>query len=181
MKLMNKLLVGLFVSCLASSVAFSSDKEESEQEFEVKFRALNNSGVSGKAKIKIKNGNILSIKMNVKGFEPNKVHPQHIHGQTDSSIQASCPTASADVDADGVVSVGEGLPFYGPIVLPLVPFDLVNSSGKLKYKAKFTVNPVSLFPLQNRTIVLHGLTVNGQYIASLPVACGVIKRESDDE
>jgi hypothetical protein len=34
-------------------------------------------------------------------------------------------------------------------------------------------------PLQNRAIVLHGLTVNGTYMVTLPVACGQIQSASN--
>ncbi len=176
----NKLF-GLMALSIISTLAFASDDNKSEQKFVVKLSSLNNSGVSGRVKLEIKNGIILKIKLEANGLEANNIHPQHIHGQTDSSIQATCPTVAADINADGLVSVGEGFPFYGPIVLPLVPFDLVKSTGQLKYKAEFTTNPVSILPLQNRTIVLHGMTVNGQYRASLPVACGVIVVETEDD
>ena len=70
------------------------------------------------------------------------------------------------------------MPFYGPIVLPLTPFDLVSANGELRYEAKFSINPASVQPIGKRTIVLHGMTVNGTYIPSLPIACGTV--EIDD-
>lgn len=73
--------------------------------------------------------------------------------------------------------MGEGLQAYGPIILPLVPFDLVDASGNLGYEATFTINPGALQPLHKRTIVMHGMTVNGGYVPSLPVACGEIVEE----
>jgi len=70
--------------------------------------------------------------------------------------------------------VGEGFTFYGPIILPLNPLDFVESDGTLRYKASYRINPDSIQPIGKRTIVLHGMTINGEYIASLPVACGQI-------
>lgn len=156
-----------------------ADDESSEKKFSVELFPLNGSGVSGKAKIKIKKNETLKVSIKAEGLEVNKPHPQHIHGLTDTSIRATCPDISADVNADGLISVGEGFPFYGPIVLPLNPFDLVKADGTLRYKASFSINPDSIQPIGKRTIVLHGMTVNGEYIASLPVACGQIVPDND--
>jgi hypothetical protein len=41
------------------------------------------------------------------------IHPQHVHAAD------RCPPASADVNHDGFVDVLEGVPFYGPILIPL--------------------------------------------------------------
>jgi len=158
-----------------------ADNKSSEKNFSVKLFPLNGSGVSGKAKIKIKKNKILKVSIKAEGLEINKPHPQHIHGLADTSIVATCPDISADVNADGLISVGEGFPFYGPIVLPLNPFDLVESDGSLRYKASYSINPDSIQPIGKRTIVLHGMTVNGEYIASLPVACGQIELDNDKD
>jgi len=164
-------------------VALQAHEEESEDEnrleYEVKLHQLNQSGVTGEAEIKITGNNRLIIKLEAEALEPGRPHPQHIHGQIDPAINATCPGIAADVNADGLVSVGEGFPFYGPIVLPLTPFDLVERNGELEYEAKFSVNPDSIQSLDKRTIVLHGMTVNGEYIASLPIACGVIELDDD--
>ena len=69
----------------------------------------------------------------------------------------------------------EGLPNYGPIVLPLTPFNQVDEDGNLEYEAEFEIDPSESDILQKRTIVLHGMSVNGQYIPTLPVACGQIE------
>ena len=164
--------------CGFISTPLYADDKDDEREYEVKLYPLNGSGVYGEAEITIKGTNVFKISLEADGLEANKLHPQHIHGLTDSIENASCPDISADVDGDGLISVGEGLPFYGPIVLPLTPFDLVVDNGELDYDAKFTINPESVQPIGKRTIVLHGMTVNGQYIASLPIACGTI--ELDD-
>lgn len=41
------------------------------------------------------------------------IHPQHIHAP------AAFPPPSGDVNGDGFVDVIEGVPFYGPILVPL--------------------------------------------------------------
>jgi len=152
----------------------TAQADDDERSFTVQLQALNGSGVYGVAEIEVKDGNKLKINLEANGLEENKLHPQHIHGLKNTSISATCPDISADTDADGLISVGEGAPFYGPIVLPLNPFDLVGENGELRYEAKFTINPASIQPLEKRTIVLHGMTVNGEYIPSLPIACGQV-------
>ena len=182
MKTVAKYLVlpALLVSMPTMLLAHEKeDEDENKLEYTVKLHPLNQSGVTGEAEISIKGSNKLKIKLEADGLEPNRPHPQHIHGLNDLAINATCPGIAADVNADGLISVGEGLPFYGPIVLPLTPFDLVEADGELEYKAKFSINPASIQPLDKRTIVLHGMTVNGEYIASLPVACGVIELDDD--
>jgi len=66
----------------------------------------------GKAFFTVKNGEFTAV-VSAMGVEPNMIHPQHIHAA------ASCPPASADVNGDGFVDVIEGVPFYGPILIPL--------------------------------------------------------------
>lgn len=154
----------------------SDDDHRGGAEYEVEFITLNDSGVQAEMELYLR-GNRLFVELEASGFEPGKLHPQHIHGHNDANLDATCPGSEADADGDGVVSVREGLPDYGPIVLPLVPFDLVDAEGNLQYEASFTVNPSTLQPLHKRAVVLHGMTVNGQYIPSLPVACGEIVRD----
>jgi len=179
----NRLLL-IIISLVSFNLAASEkekpdndNKTKNEKKYFVKLQQLNNSGVSGKVKIEIENNTTLEIKLKAKGLEANKPHPQHIHGLNDATANATCPKLNADVNADNIISVGEGLPFYGPIVLPLPPFDLVKANGKLKYKAKFTINPKSIGSLDKRTIVLHGMTIDGNYVASTPIACGQIESE----
>ena len=66
----------------------------------------------GKATFSIRNGEVVAM-VSAEGLEPGMIHPQHIHSA------AACPPASADVNNDGYVDVIEGVPFYGPILIPL--------------------------------------------------------------
>lgn len=147
--------------------------------------ALNNSGVSGTAELTLM-GNELTVMITAYGLEDGP-HPQHIHGFTDSNKNSKCPPASADDDGDGFVEIGEGLPFYGAPQLFLEPFPETDD-GTIMFENTYTLsNDQVLTPLQNNTIVLHGMTaeltqiVNDEievvsgYIATLPVACGQIQ------
>lgn len=86
--------------------------------YEANLRPLNASTeygigpVSGTAIITERGGEI-TVRINARGLAPNTPHLQHIHGA------GTCPTSAQDVNGDGFVSVGEGAPVYGPIVVPL--------------------------------------------------------------
>ena len=175
MKFQTKLLAATLALSLAPFIA-NADKDK-KVEYVANLQSLNNSGVWAEVELKLK-GNTLKIEIEASGLEAGKPHPQHIHGFGDASKNSSCPGFEADTNGDGVISVSEGGPSYGPIVLPLLPFDLVDAAGKLEYEIKMTINPESLGELANRTIVMHGLTVNGTYVPSTPVACGQL--ELDD-
>jgi len=144
---------------------------------------LNRSGVVGAAILRLA-GNKLTVSILAMGAEANKVHAQHIHGLIDGS-NATCPPASAG-GADNLISLAEGLPFYGGIQLPLEIFPTASAIGEIDYQESFILGQGGLIsaaelnsvlnPLINRVIVLHGKTVNGVYDGSLPIACGEIKK-----
>lgn len=152
--------------------------------------SLNASGVMGEANITVE-GNELTVEIWAEGLEANMVHPQHIHGFMDTKKNSTCPDPSADTNGDGLVDLVEGLPSYGGVLLelylPVDEFPVADADGMLHYTRTFTLGEVEfeeegqvisyhdLKPLQNRTIVLHGMTVDGEYIATLPVACGQIR------
>lgn len=151
---------------------------------------LNESGVSGTAEI-ILTRNEMTVKIQATGLEPNQLHPQHIHGFMENKRNSKCPPPSADTNEDGIIDLGEGAPFYGPILQPLyVPIDtypIADDNGDIFYERTFKLGETEfeeegevvsfsdLRPLQNRTIVLHGMTVDGEYNPFLPVACGQIE------
>lgn len=161
-----------------------------ERMFTVDINPLNESGVSGTATL-ILEGNELTVRIQASGLEAGELHPQHIHGFVEDNRKATCPTMeAADTDDDGIISLAEGLPFYGPILQPLyVPIDTYPTAedGTIDFERTFTLGEVEfdeegqvisfrdLMPLQNRVIVLHGMTVDGEYNPFLPVACGQIR------
>lgn len=145
-----------------------------ENHYRVDLSPLNASGVYGTVEATLADGKMLHITLTASGLEPGKVHPQHIHGINSPVKNSTCPTIANDTDGDGLVSVREGAATFGPIILALVPFNLVDAAGSLNYQASFTINPGDMQPLHKRAVVIHGATVNGEYIPSLPVACGEI-------
>lgn len=174
---LQKRILAASLAAVFSMPAVQADHHMGEEkEFDIELMSLNSSGVEGKAEVKLK-GKTLTISLQASGLETGKPHPQHLHGFDDASRHSSCPGIEADTDGDGLISIKEGVPAFGPILVPLAPFDLVDSNGKLSYEASFTVDPAKLQPLHKRAVVLHGMTVNGEYIASLPIACGLIKQD----
>lgn len=161
-------IVALFAVTAMPTFASHNDSEM----YRANLRTLNNSGVNGRANMTL-DGDKLTVSINARGYEANKLHVQHIHG-FDDKRNSVCPTPSADVNNDGVVDLGEGLPSYGPIMLNFEPFPTADSNGRVNFQNTYTVDVSKLGPLENRAIVLHGKTVNGTYDATLPVACGQI-------
>lgn len=140
--------------------------------YTVDFGELNDSGVSGTAEL-ILEGVDLTVKLSLDGLEPGG-HAQHIHGYKENNKKSKCPPASADTDNDGYITLAEGVPFYGGVLLPLTDadenFPMADENGHLEYEMTFEDVTKDLTPLQNKTIVIHGM----DGMPSLPVACGQV-------
>ncbi len=106
-------------------------------------------------------------------------HVQHIH----INGQDQCPTASADTNHNGAISIPEGLPAYGPIGTTLSTSGTTAESasddvtvapggGSFTYKRTFTLNQATLTAIQNNkaVIVVHGLNPTNAPKASLTTA-----------
>ena len=160
-----------------SAVSAKADVMGKAHKLKDSYRAdlgsLNDSGVTGTATLTLDDG-MLTVHIEASGMVPNVAHAQHIHGHTDSPRAAVCPPPAADTNNDGMISVPEGVPFYGAILLPLTEFPVADENGMIEYTETFAYTG-DLGQLQKRVIVLHGGNFMGDYIASLPVACGKIK------
>jgi hypothetical protein len=180
-----------FVKALAGAEAFYvADLDE-----------LNNSDAEGAALL-LRDGDILTVLTAATGVEPGQLHVQHIHGFEDGS-EATIPTLAQDDDRDGFIELAEGLDTYGPILLNLSSPDgsgtFPTPSGDTfffaeQYDLSDPANGdlASLLleaPLENREIVLHGMSVleghgagtegeidgTAGYKAVLPIAAGEIQ------
>jgi hypothetical protein len=170
---MRKLIIPLVVMTLSLVLvpaAMATGKQA--QTYQVTLTDLNDSGVSGSAILTV-DGDQLTVTLNVTGVEPDQMHMQHIHGLDHKS--SVCPPASA-AGADGLLSLADGLPFYGPVKLPLTPYPMPDSAS-YQFTQTYSLADANgdITPLQSQSIVVHGLTVDGTYDATVPVACGQIR------
>ena len=108
------------------------------------------SNVTGTAKLTV-DGTRVHVNIHVRGLTPNLPHAMHIHGQLDQANV--CPPATADTSHDGLISLEEGAPFYGPINVSftrtgdttaasgLAPerFPIADSEGNLNNNRTFTI------------------------------------------
>lgn len=154
--------------------------------------------VTGRATVVVEGGQI-TVTVEARGLTPSIQHMQHIHGQADGSA-SSCPTPQRDVNGDGVVDVGEGVPDYGPVIVPLdadlttsaaVGYPFADADGRYSYAspsasvaavtaAAQQLVPVGALDLARRAIVIHGVdpAVSGLdpgLAVGLPVACGTLE------
>ncbi|MDR5590991.1 CHRD domain-containing protein [Christiangramia sp. SM2212] len=176
-----KIIKGLFLSVLALGVASCDDDDDNENmetmmSYEAQLGSINDSGASGTATVSVQ-GDMLTVNVMAQGMVPNEAHPQHIHGLMNGE-DATCPPASADTDGDGIITIPEGAPFYGEVLLPLDDFPMADADGNISYEKTFMLgqdgNPTAedLEDLDDRVIVLHGLNNNDEYVATIPVVCG---------
>ena len=170
------------------------------------LKELNNSDAEGGALL-FQNGERLTVITAASGVEAGQIHAQHIHGFEDGR-NATIPTLAQDDDRDGFIEVAEGAATYGPILLDLTApqgagvsgFPLPSGNSFLfaqTYNINDPVNgPLATLldeaPLQNREIVLHGLSTleghgrgtEGEVDGSagfklfLPIASGEIQKAS---
>ena len=168
------------------------------------------SNVTGNAVLRL-TGRTLDINLRASGLTPNEPHAMHIHGLTDSKNE--CPGIDADVNTgdpidpdtfvagqpDGLISLGEGAPDYGPIDvsftvtgdtspssgLSLERFASADANGNLSYHRSVAVPKEVAKNLANLHIVIHGAdlpsdpdhsSLSSLFEATLPVACGEISK-----
>jgi hypothetical protein len=156
---------GKCVSAIASGKSTGGGGSTTQtQHYAVTLSQLNGSNVSGSGSL-LQNGNKLQVKLTLSGLETGQSHQIAIRGL--SSGSAACPTASADTNSDGTISLSEGTTVFGGVLLGLDAATLTTTGWSTTVQS-------SLAPLQTRTVVVLGKTVNGTYDATLPVACGTI-------
>lgn len=149
---------------------------------------LNGSGASGTATVTVE-GNQATVETQSQGLVPGKPHAQHIH----IGGQNVCPPPSADSNGNGLVSVAEGKPFYGPIEVSLTTtgdvstesgmaaerFPVADADGSLDYSRTFTLpSDVSPEQIANGVIVQHGINAEGQFQGTIPADCGKLVEQT---
>jgi hypothetical protein len=191
---------GAALSALVLSAGLHAQSApERANSFSGTLSPLNGTGVTGTFTIEQRGQGQITVMIQATGLEKSdNPHVAHIHG-LEGNVKGMCPTIAQDQagDNDGFVELLEGLPVYGPIVVPLGDVD-PNNDGVVNYSKTFNLNESAtfasgkgkgdLFPIEFREIVLHGLTLeegdgaNGGeadgtagYKTVLPVACGAIE------
>jgi hypothetical protein len=138
------------------------------------LNALNNSGVSGHAKVKSKH-RALHVDVKARGLARNLPHAQHIH--YGEQARNECPTVGKD-DANGDfrLTTAEGLPAYGDIAVSLTKRGDTSPSSGLAVE-RFPTAPRGWIDYQRATrtssdvaaairrgegvVVIHGVDYNG--------------------
>ena len=124
------------------------------------------------------NGNV-KVDIEASNLVPNAPHAQHLHDKIGPDT-SSCPTPADDADGDGIMSVLEGAPAYGGIVLSLTTtgdfsassalaldrFPVADADGNLSYSRQFPASTmvadgVTLGDVAGSAqVVVHGIDVN---------------------
>ena len=168
-----------WAACAVASSEPSAPEPSSEPRSVVsrvsgKLVPLNGSLVSGTVRAAVEGGE-LSVVVEAEGLEVQQIHPQHLHGFFGGDRSASCPTVEADADGDQVLSAAEVEPVTGPPLLPLEPFPLPTDERRFRYQASLPIDAASLGPLPFQVVMIHGLTLDGEYQRGLPVACAELE------
>lgn len=151
------------------------DPRDNKMTYKTCAKELNNSGVIALAAVTIE-GSVIDVTILATGMAPGMQHAQHIHGL--DGEDAICPPDRADTNNDGIITLTEGLPFYGAPRLFLhesgTTFPTPTATGNYIYERTFTLTAEQksqLTPLDEKVVVLHGIPGT----PSLPVACGELQ------
>jgi hypothetical protein len=143
----------------------------------ITMNALKGSNASGSATLTPQSNGDLKVHITDTGMTPGMPHAQHIHGDT-SGKHFFCPSASADKDGDGYITVEEGLPMYGNIYISLTTkgdtsgksglavdrMPVADKNGDLDYTRTIPASQLpdgTIASLSKLHIVQHGVDANG--------------------
>lgn len=176
MKRRQGMLAGA-VFCAAAIPVFAQEAQQTEV-FTAVLHPVNNSGVRAVATMAI-TGNQLTVIMAADGLETGINHPAHIHVRMqngDQQAQSSCPTLADDQDGNNLLGLEETQQVAGAPLQELSSNLVPTGEGNLEFSQTYQLPPEALTSLaqSSATVVIHGLTVQGQAQPTLPVACGRI-------
>lgn len=114
------LLCAVTITSALCFLAFPASAADSPARYVAHLTPLNakvtGQEAKGEARFAIK-GNTLTIDIDVEGVPPSLMHLQHFHGFKDDR-QASCATAAADKNGDGIIDLIETEPTSGTTMVP---------------------------------------------------------------
>jgi hypothetical protein len=132
-----------------------------------------NTDAMGSTRIKALPNGKIQVKVTATGLAPGLPHAMHLHGVPGEEMDRGCPGPEAAGD-DGVVTVVDGLPFYGGIVtslttsgdtsassaLALDRFPVADADGRLTYTRTFA-DAAALAEAGTVQVVVHGADFDG--------------------
>ena len=138
----------------------------------VQADSVANSQGGGSTRITALPNGKVKVKIEAWGLAPHLPHAMHLHG-FDGAPDLGCPGPSAD-GGDGIVTVVDGVPFYGGILaslttsgdttaasaLALDRYPVADANGHLRYQRTFD-NDLALANADSAQVVLHGIDING--------------------
>lgn len=155
----------------------------------VQAAAVPGSRARGSARVMALPSGKLQVTVVADGLTPGVHHMMHLHTFPTAPDQG-CPGPVADADGDGLVSVTEGVPWYGPVMVSLttsgattgtvdmMAFPLADATGHLEYQRTFAASEANLELARRVQVVVHGLdldasgTLAGGMETTIPVLCG---------
>lgn len=131
------------------------------------------SQATGTTRVKALPNGKLQVTVEAWGLSPDLPHAMHLHGVDGDATDAGCP-GPAQAGADGVVSVVDGIPFYGGILtsltssgdvsaqsaLALDRFAMSDDTGYLYYQRTFD-SPSGYANAGTVQVVVHGIDFDG--------------------
>ncbi len=176
--------------CLLGSTLATAESKAADAQYVARLMPLNSkvtgSDAAGEARFTAK-GDELTIVIDAKGLPAGIMHLQHFHGFTDNRA-ASCPTAAADANRDGIIDLIETEPVSGTTMVPFhddpVSMQIVNetypkASADGSYRYEKTVSLPALtaafakafndrdLDLDKRVVYIHGILPTAQVPASV--------------
>jgi Cu/Zn superoxide dismutase len=156
------ILVLLVVFC---APAYAAQAEQ----YSATFKGINGSGVSGKGSLTF-DGDELKANIQASGLEANQFHGMHIHGIEGQDLK--CPS---DSNNSGYMSHDEVHMAFGGHAFDFTPYPTADANGNISFDRSYTENLDKLAPLDEKVIVIHGATVDGQYDGDVAVGCAEIE------
>lgn len=143
----------------------------------LRLDSMKGSKATGTATLTPTDDGSLKVEINGKNMVPNMPHAQHMHGDF-MGMDFTCPTDAADTNNNGFISIEEGVPMYGGVMISLTTegdfsadsglaldrFPVADADGNLKYTRTLAAADLpegTIKGLASLHIVQHGVDANG--------------------